>query len=45
MSVERLKQRAVNIACQGSHTLDRWYDPQGELRTLASPKQSVGAPP
>lgn len=36
MSVERfLRQRAVNIACEGSYTLHRWYDPNGKLRTLA----------
>lgn len=36
MSVERfLRQRAVNIVCQGSYTLHRWYDPNGKLRTLA----------
>lgn len=36
MSVERfLKQRAVNIVCEGNYVLHRWYDPQGKLRTLA----------
>ena len=36
MSVERfLRQRAVNIICEGSYQLHRWYDPQGRLRTLA----------
>jgi hypothetical protein len=36
LSVERfLRQRAVNITCEGSYTLHRWYDPQGKLRTLA----------
>lgn len=36
MSVERfLRQRAVNIVCEGSYTLHRWYDPNGKLRTLA----------
>ncbi len=36
MSVDRfLKQRAVNIVCEGSYMLHRWYDPQGKLRTLA----------
>ena len=36
MSVEKfLRQRAVNIICEGSYQLHRWYDPQGKLRTLA----------
>ena len=36
MSVEKfLRQRAVNIVCEGSYMLHRWYDPQGRLRTLA----------
>ncbi len=36
MSVQTfLKQRAVNIACEGSYTLNRWYDQSGKLRTLA----------
>jgi len=36
VSVERfLRQRAVNIVCEGSYTLHRWYDPNGKLRTLA----------
>ncbi len=36
LSVDRfLKQRAVNIVCEGSYMLHRWYDPQGKLRTLA----------
>jgi hypothetical protein len=36
LSVHRfLKQRAVNIVCEGSYVLHRWYDPQGKLRTLA----------
>jgi hypothetical protein len=36
LSVDRfLKQRAVNIVCEGSYVLHRWYDPQGKLRTLA----------
>jgi hypothetical protein len=35
-TIERfLKQRAVNIAVQGSYTLHRWYDPEGKLRTFA----------
>jgi hypothetical protein len=36
VSVDRfLRQRAVNITCEGTYTLHRWYDPQGKLRTLA----------
>jgi hypothetical protein len=36
LSVDRfLKQRAVNIVCEGSYMLHRWYDPHGKLRTLA----------
>jgi hypothetical protein len=36
LSVERFfKQRAVNVAVEGIYTLQRWYDPQGRLRTLA----------
>jgi len=36
VSVDRfLRQRAVNISCEGTYTLHRWYDPQGKLRTLA----------
>jgi hypothetical protein len=36
VSVEKfLRQRAVNIVCEGSYQLHRWYDPQGRLRTLA----------
>src|SRR6201997_3683454 len=36
LSVDRfLKQRAVNIVCEGSYMLHRWYDPKGRLRTLA----------
>ena len=36
MSVERfLKQRAVNIAVDGSYTLPNWYDCEGRLRTFA----------
>ena len=36
MSVEKfLKQRAVNIAVNGSYTLSNWYDPQGKPRTFA----------
>lgn len=36
MSVERfLKQRAVNIAVNGSYTLPNWYDCEGKLRTFA----------
>lgn len=36
MSVERfLKQRAVNIAVEGSYTLPNWYDCEGRLRTFA----------
>ena len=36
MSVEKfLRQRAVNIICEGTYQLHRWYDPQGRLRTLA----------
>jgi hypothetical protein len=29
-----LKQRAVNVAVQGSYTLSNWYDPQGKPRTF-----------
>jgi hypothetical protein len=32
---EFLKQRAVNIAVDGTYTLDYWYDPQGKPRTFA----------
>jgi len=36
LSVDRfLRQRAVNIVCQGEYVLHRWYDAQGKLRTLA----------
>jgi hypothetical protein len=36
VSVEEfLKQRAVNIAVGGNHTLANWYDPQGKPRTFA----------
>jgi hypothetical protein len=37
VSVEKfLKQRAVNIAVEGSYSLQRrWYDAQGKLRTFA----------
>ena len=36
MSVERfLKQRAVNIAVDGSYTLPNWNDCKGRLRTFA----------
>jgi hypothetical protein len=36
LSVEKfLKQRAVNIAVDGSYTLPNWYDPKGKLRTFA----------
>jgi hypothetical protein len=37
VSVTRfLSQRAVNIAVNGSYTLEkRWYDPEGKLRTFA----------
>jgi hypothetical protein len=36
VSVEKfLKQRAVNVAVQGSYTLSNWYDPQGKPRTFA----------
>jgi hypothetical protein len=36
MSVDRfLRQRAVNVVCEGEYVLHRWYDPQGKLRTLA----------
>ncbi len=36
MSVERfLKQRAVNVAVEGSYTLSNWYDPQGRPRTFS----------
>jgi hypothetical protein len=36
VSVEKfLKQRAVNIAVNGSYTLSNWYDPQGKPRTFA----------
>lgn len=36
MSVERfLKQRAVNIAVDGSYTLPNWYDCKGKIRTFA----------
>jgi hypothetical protein len=36
VSVDKfLRQRAVNIVCEGAYTLHRWYDPQGRLRTLA----------
>jgi PilZ domain len=36
VSVDKfLRQRAVNIVCEGTYTLHRWYDPQGRLRTLA----------
>jgi hypothetical protein len=36
VSVEKfLRQRAVNIVCEGTYMLHRWYDPQGRLRTLA----------
>jgi hypothetical protein len=36
VSVERfLKQRAVNIAVDGSYTLPNWYDCEGRLRTFA----------
>jgi len=30
-----LKQRAVNIAVDGSYTLSRWYGPDGRLRSFA----------
>ena len=37
MSVERfLKQRAVNIAVDGSYTLPNWYDCEGRLREDAA---------
>ena len=36
MSVERfLKQRAVNVAVDGTYTLPNWYDCEGKLRTFA----------
>ncbi len=36
MSVDKfLRQRAVNIVCEGTYKLHRWYDAQGRLRTLA----------
>jgi hypothetical protein len=36
VSVERfLKQRAVNVAVEGSYTLSNWYDPQGRPRTFS----------
>jgi hypothetical protein len=36
VSVEKfLKQRAVNVAVEGSYTLSNWYDPQGKPRTFA----------
>ena len=36
MSVEQfLKQRAVNIAVNGSYSLPNWYDCEGKLRTFA----------
>jgi PilZ domain len=36
VSVERfLRQRAVNIAVDGSYTLPNWYDCEGRLRTFA----------
>jgi hypothetical protein len=35
VSVEKfLKQRAVNVAVEGSYTLSNWYDPQGRPRTF-----------
>jgi hypothetical protein len=50
VSVERfLKQRAVNIAVDGSYTLPNWYDCEGRLRTFAcrtirvSPCERAGA--
>jgi hypothetical protein len=36
VSVEEfLKQKAVNIAVDGTYTLDYWYDPYGKPRTFA----------
>jgi hypothetical protein len=36
VSVDKfLRQRAVNIVCEGTYKLHRWYDAQGRLRTLA----------
>jgi hypothetical protein len=36
VSVEKfLKQRAVAVTVDGTYTLERWYDPQGKLRTYA----------
>jgi hypothetical protein len=36
VSVERfLKQRAVNIAVEGSYVLPNWYDCEGKVRTFA----------
>ncbi len=36
MSVQKfLRQRAVNIVCEGSYMLHRWYDQNGKLRTMA----------
>jgi len=36
VSIERfLKQRAVDIAMDGTYVLPNWYDPQGRLRTFA----------
>ena len=36
MSVDKfLRQRAVNIVCEGNYTLHRRYDQNGKLRTLA----------
>jgi hypothetical protein len=36
VSVERfMRQRAVNVTVDGSYTLQRWYDAQGKIRTLA----------
>jgi hypothetical protein len=36
VSVEKfLKQRAVNVAVEGSYTLSNWYDPQGKPRTFS----------
>ena len=30
-----MRQRAVNVTVDGSYTLQRWYDAQGKIRTLA----------
>ena len=36
MSIDRfLRQRAVDVAMDGTYVLPNWYDPQGKLRTFA----------